>query len=235
MKRFTETTKWADPWYRRLSPSAKLLWSYLTDNCDCTGLIDLDLDSATFHIGAKIEEKHLAELASRLQRTIDAKIFIPRFIPFQYGTISDGCPAHKPVIKLLTERNISINGKGYQYPNASLAVGLPNSTGKGKGKDKEKEEGESEGESRPNLVPSPEDIYNAYPRKVGKPDALLAITRALKCHGAGYLLERTTSYARTQPINGKFTPHPATWFNQARFNDDPQTWQPRDQPLENQI
>jgi hypothetical protein len=136
MKRFTETTKWRDPWFRRLSPIAKLLWLYLTDNCDCAGLIDLDVEAAAFDIGAKIEEKHLTELASRTQRTIDGKIFIPRFIPFQYGELSVNCPAHKPVIKLVSERTLSMNGKGYQYPNENLAVGLPKPTGKEKDKDR---------------------------------------------------------------------------------------------------
>lgn len=145
MKRFTETLKWSDPWFRRLSPVAKLLWIYLTDNCDCTGLIDLDIDLAAFHIGSKITEKHLGELSSRVDRTIDEKIFIPRFIPFQYGSLSDTCPAHKPIIKLVTLRELEINGKGYQYPKDRVAVESAYSTGKRKDKEKEKK-GESEGD-----------------------------------------------------------------------------------------
>lgn len=69
------------------------------------------------------------------------------------------------------------------------------------------------------------EIYEAYPRKVGKPAALLKIKKALKTVNPGVLLEKTRQYARA--VNGtdpQFIPHPATWFNQERFNDHPQTW-----------
>ena len=40
-----------------------------------------------------------------------------------------------------------------------------------------------------------------------------------------WLLKRTELFASS--ISGKkgvFTPHPATWFNQDRFDDDPAEW-----------
>src|SRR5215831_2721777 len=113
----TETEKWTDPWFRRLSPTAKLLWLYLTDNCDRTGLIDLDFEAVSFFTRTKINEKHLAELGDRTQRTPDGKVFIPTFIVFQYGNLSKACPAHERVLKLVEERNLTRNGKSYQYPN----------------------------------------------------------------------------------------------------------------------
>ena len=80
-----------------------------------------------------------------------------------------------------------------------------------------------------------EAIYEAYPRKVGKQAALRAIGRALKrLWDAGmakreaevFLFKRTHAYARSPAGNdGEFTPHPATWFNQGRYDDDPQEWQ----------
>jgi hypothetical protein len=142
VKRFTETTKWREPWFRRLSPAAKLLFLYLTDHCDCTGLIDLDFEAAAFDIGAKVEEKHLTELVDRVQRTVDGKVFLTRFIAFQQGTLSVNCPAHKPILKLIKERNLTSNGKGYQYPNETLPLGLSNPTGTSIVIVKNKEEGE---------------------------------------------------------------------------------------------
>jgi len=80
-----------------------------------------------------------------------------------------------------------------------------------------------------------EAIYREYPRKVGKEAALKAISRAVdrlrSDHGGTheaqvYLFRRVQSYARSPAGNcGELTPHPATWFNQGRYNDDPKEWQ----------
>lgn len=70
-----------------------------------------------------------------------------------------------------------------------------------------------------------EEIYNAYPRKIGRPAAIKAIKAALRCSDPQHVLERTLAYAAARRgEDAQFTPHPATWFNQHRFNDDPKTW-----------
>lgn len=69
-----------------------------------------------------------------------------------------------------------------------------------------------------------ESIYAAYPKKVGRPAALRAIRRALTKCPFDSLLERTRLYAQTCNVPAQFIPHPSTWFNQERFNDDPATW-----------
>ncbi len=70
-----------------------------------------------------------------------------------------------------------------------------------------------------------EEIYAAYPRKVAKPEALKAIEKAIS-RGTDFagLLARTKLYASLVDSDPRFIPHPATWFNQERFNDDPATW-----------
>lgn len=70
---------------------------------------------------------------------------------------------------------------------------------------------------------TPEDIYGAYPRKVGKQRALKAIKAAIK-RGADpkVLMERTCAYARIAEEaedKGKVC-HPTTWFNQDRYEND---------------
>jgi hypothetical protein len=69
------------------------------------------------------------------------------------------------------------------------------------------------------------NIYDAYPKKVGRPAAVKAIARALKHNSFNRLHELTLKYA--EAVKGadlQFIPHPATWFNQERYNDDPKTW-----------
>jgi hypothetical protein len=71
-------------------------------------------------------------------------------------------------------------------------------------------------------------IYDAYPRKVGREAALKAIAKAQQQIDASKLLERVQRYAaatsRWSDTDKRFIPHPATWFNQGRYADDPQTW-----------
>lgn len=78
-----------------------------------------------------------------------------------------------------------------------------------------------------------EEIYQAYPLKVGKPLAILKIKNALKEPAEGFsreewpqsLLGITKRFAKAwEGGDAKFTPHPSTWFNQRRFEDDPETW-----------
>ena len=74
-------------------------------------------------------------------------------------------------------------------------------------------------------------VYDAYPRKVGKAAALKAIDRAIKSGAitADTLLAKVQAYAAavaTWPeADRQFIPHPATWVNAGRYEDDPTTWQ----------
>ena len=67
-----------------------------------------------------------------------------------------------------------------------------------------------------------EELYSAYPRKAGKPAALRAIKTALKKVPFDQLKSHVERYAEWCKSSGQelqFTPHPATWFNQERWND----------------
>lgn len=75
------------------------------------------------------------------------------------------------------------------------------------------------------IVSQASEIYALYPRKVGRPKAIQSIVKSIKAFGFEDIKAKTALYAKT--INGKeqqFIPHPTTWFNQQRFNDDPATW-----------
>lgn len=78
-----------------------------------------------------------------------------------------------------------------------------------------------------------EEIYQAYPLKVAKPAAITKIKAALREPAEGFsreewpqtLLGITKRFAVVRSTEDKdFTPHPSTWFNQRRFEDDPETW-----------
>ena len=68
-------------------------------------------------------------------------------------------------------------------------------------------------------------IYDAYPRKVQRKDALVAIGKALKKMDFEKLLAVTRQYAEAKATaDMKFVPHPASWFNGEEFFDDPAMW-----------
>ena len=82
-------------------------------------------------------------------------------------------------------------------------------------------------------IPSPaatdaEIVYALYPRKVGKPSALVNIKQALKRNSLTTLCEATTAYAEAVsawPDDRKqFIPHPSRWFKDGRYDDDRATW-----------
>ncbi len=87
---------------------------------------------------------------------------------------------------------------------------------------------------RAGIVPDAEQVYALYPRKVGREDALTAISLAIKKHELAYLLDKTNQFAeavRSWPSSYRYfqdggdrCPNPATWYRQGRFADDPSTW-----------
>jgi len=73
-----------------------------------------------------------------------------------------------------------------------------------------------------------ERIYQAYPRKEGHRKAITAILKALKQTSFDCLMEAVQEFARSPAGNrGSYIPHPTTWFNQGRWNDDRSNWHKR--------
>jgi len=68
-------------------------------------------------------------------------------------------------------------------------------------------------------------IYQNYPRKQGKASALNAIRTSLKKVEFDFLMDAVCEYTvATAGQDMQFIPHPTTWFNQERYNDDRSTW-----------
>lgn len=93
---------------------------------------------------------------------------------------------------------------------------------------------------------SAERIYAHYPRKIAHKAAIKAICAALADVGSrgepdpeNYLLIRTRRYADQRkaqhakdPDSMRFTPHPASWFNAGRYDDEPESSLGPDQWIE---
>lgn len=205
MKRFTETTKWDDPWYRKLSPKLKCLWQYICDRCDAAGVIDVDYELASFQIGDDVTEKDLGGFGSRIEQLKCGKWWILRFIPFQYGTLSEDCKAHGPVYSSLCSYGLKDRvSKGYPKAMHSLKE-------KDKDKDKEKDNARESDFLQ---------FWAAYPRKDAKQNALKAWMRAeVEIATAVAAIARQRKSEQWRKDDGKWIPLPASWLNGRRWED----------------
>ena len=103
-KRFTDTEKWKKPFIRNLKASYKLLWLYVCDDCDHSGIWQVDIEVAEIRIGEKLDGKKAIELFGDKIIPLDggAKWFIPSFIEFQYPSgLNENNKAHIGIIKNL--------------------------------------------------------------------------------------------------------------------------------------
>jgi hypothetical protein len=65
-------------------------------------------------------------------------------------------------------------------------------------------------------------FWKTYPRKVGKPKAMLAYKRALKIASSEQILDGASRYAADPNRADEFTAHPTTWLNRAGWDDPPE-------------
>lgn len=80
-----------------------------------------------------------------------------------------------------------------------------------------------------------DDFWAVYPRRVGKKDAKKKWCRAVKeiaaekgisdIAAASWLNARAAAFSKSEAgQRGEYTPHPATWLNQGRYDDDLAAW-----------
>lgn len=125
MKRFTDTEKWSDPWYRKLSNPAMQLWEYIRDKCDPIGIVHLDFDLASLDLKQKVSTLHAEELGDeRLQNIGNSRYFITGFIYFQYGELSPTCPPHKKILQLIRLHEL-LRPSPRRYRFAAERIGQP--------------------------------------------------------------------------------------------------------------
>ncbi len=101
-KRFTDTDKWKREWFTELPLKAKLVWIYILDNCDHTGVWPANFKLMSFQLGISVKASDFDSwFAEKVRLIDDDKYFIQSFIEFQYGTLSPSNRAHKAVIELI--------------------------------------------------------------------------------------------------------------------------------------
>ncbi len=152
MKRFTDTDKWKDPWFRKLSVDYKNLWQYITDNCDNAGVWKPDFELASFCIGQSIEHEEALDLFNQDKERIkvldNGKWYITDFISFQCGELKEKCKPHAHVLSLLKKHNL------YER----YAKGIHTLKEKDKDKDQDIDQEKEEEKKKRFIKPSLEEI-----------------------------------------------------------------------------
>ena len=208
MKRFTETEKWKDAWFRRLKPAEKLLWFYIIDNCDNAGFFEMDVEMCEFLTGMKSEhiESALAGLSSRLIAG-EGLFYVTNFLKHQKNaTLNPENNAHKQIIALIEEHKPKFSEKDRK----KLAPKQPLNRGTGKGK---------------GIVYTDDflQFWEAYPKKTGKDAAVRAFDKVKKRVDVAELVKAVEAQKHGEDWTnggGKYIPHPATWLNQGRWADE---------------
>lgn len=147
-KRFTDTDKWKKSLLKSMPAEYKLLWLYICDDCNHAGIWDVDIEVAALRIGEDLTtEKALYVFGNKII-VFDGgeKWFLPSFIEFQYGELSEKNRVHESVIKELSKYDL-LNIK----PLASPLQGAKDKD-KDKEQDKDKEK-DKDSENQKLLVP----------------------------------------------------------------------------------
>jgi hypothetical protein len=161
MIRFTETRKWDDPWFRALSPSAKLLFIFVAENCNNAGFYELDTGAIAFKTG--LTEAEIGGALEGLRRGIKGAsgwLWLRQFLKHQKNDpLKQENPAHRQIIALLSEQvqrfarcqEFQQSIATYKGLLSPIGIGIGIGTGKGKGTDVHGAEKESNHSGRPNL------------------------------------------------------------------------------------
>lgn len=167
-KRFTETGKWDDPWYASLPFKHKLAWEYMLSKCDNAGVWSPNFALADFQIGTKIDwDEFLKSLGAKVRVIRSDKWWIPAFIRFQYGRLSDQARVHLSVLRLLESHGLL---SAYnQWVSDGIAMGSgshPDGIAIPQEQRQEKEQGQEQDTAGRSLPPSVPDV-SAYGREIG--------------------------------------------------------------------
>jgi len=177
-KRFTDTTIWTKPWFRKLKPVEKSAWFYITASCDSVGVWDADYELGNFIIGEQVEWSELIEKCNgNIDVLENGKWFLVDFCSFQYGPLNPSCPPHRSYIALLEKHGL----KGYRKGIHTLVLRVQE-------KEKELEKDKDKKEYAPSVCFTTAE-YDKLVAEYGEKKTALAIYKL-----SAYKLEKGRHY-----------------------------------------
>lgn len=146
-KRFTDTEIWDLEWFMALNQKHKLLIKFIFDKCDVAGIWKPNWPLASVYIGEKCTVNDLETLKNQVKDLGNGRFFVPDFVSFQYGELSEACNPHKKVISILKKERLL---EGYLKGTLTL---------QDKDKDKDKEEEQDKDKDKGLVFPKFSDQF----------------------------------------------------------------------------
>lgn len=136
-KRFTDSDKYKDPWFRKLSPTCKMLFLFMCDDCNHAGIWKENLDTFNFIYKTSATKEDIDAMGDKVLKVNQETYLIQSFIKFQYGKLNPENKAHLGVIRALSY--IGVDYLPYLAPSKELGsplgigTGIGEEAGNGKG------------------------------------------------------------------------------------------------------
>lgn len=223
-KRFTDSNKWRNAWFRALPLKAKIVWVYLCDECDLGGVWKSDFELASFQVNFKFGLSDLKNwFGDKIFAFGEDNILIVQFFEFQYGASKDTWMAKirarerlegfgfvvedNKVIPSLTHSPPTIHDSGGRRLSIGIGIGI------GKGK-------EGSASKKRITATDIEPIYKKYPRKEGKSAAFKKLISDLKTPEDLKAFEaavaKYSAACEARGTESKFIKHFSTFANEWR-------------------
>jgi len=216
---------WDSPGTTKASLRARLLYIAMWNYADDWGVGDGNLRRlASFAFpsdeSSDVEPRNFRRLASEVAECYGVQWYEVDGRPF-YAIPS--WEKHQRTEKKAARRNPGPD-QGKRSDVGQASEDPPPSVGSSEDGSRKGEVGKKDSSS-PATPATPSDFdawYEQYPRKVGKQGALKAYTKARKTTSAARLLVAVRRYAADPNLPAKeFIPHPQTWLNEGRWDDEP--------------
>lgn len=170
-KRFTDTSKYKKPFFRGLPGAYKLFYDFLYHDCDHAGIWIVDIEIAQNYVGNDMPinpTKALELFNSEEVRVIPfdngKKWFIPLFISFQYGQLSENNRAHGSVVQILKKfKLIDENLTPIDYIPKPLTSPLQGDKDKDMDKDMEMDKEKETGNGKRTSFGKSENLFETSP------------------------------------------------------------------------
>lgn len=221
--RFSDTSKWSDEWFIDLKPGEKLMFMYLCDTCDLGGFFELSLRKLAFDLGLKNEEikANLKGLERGFILSSDKRVlFLRNFLKHQKNLpLNPNNNSHKGILRRFDNYKDKFDIDLVKLVNNQLTESeilgacqpLPSPYGKGNGNNIEVIK-EYKGIAF-------ENFWNLYNKKVGNKKAVEKKWIKLKIDVQQKILKVLPEWKK-QFSSKQFYPHPETFLNQERWNDE---------------